>query len=150
MPLERLFTELNTSSDGLTSEEAKARLKKLGFNMLVEKKQASVFYKFAVHFKDLFGILLLVASALAAIGGMPELSIGILAVVLINVFFSLFQESRAETAMQTLKNWMPEYAKVIRGGELNKILVKEIVPGDIIVLEEGDRGAAEGGLMRGF
>jgi Ca2+-transporting ATPase len=150
MPLERLFTELNTSSDGLTSEEAKARLKKHGFNMLVEKKQASVFYKFAVHFKDLFGILLLVASVLAAIGGMPELSLGILGVVLINVFFSMFQESRAEKAMQTLKHWMPEYAKVIRNGELTKILVKEIVPGDIIFLEEGDRVPADARLIEAF
>src|SRR4030067_719305 len=143
MPLERLFTELNTSSVGLTSEEAKARLKKFGFNMLVEKKQASILYKFAVHFKDLFGILLLVGSVLAAIGGMPELSLGIFGVVLINVFFSMFQESRAEKAMQTLKHWMPEYAKVMRNGELTKILVKEIVPGDIIFLDEGDRVPAD-------
>jgi Ca2+-transporting ATPase len=87
MPLERLFDELKTSPEGLTSEEAIARLKNCGFNMLVEKKQASIIHKFVVHFKDLFGILLLVASVLAAIGEMPELSIGILLVVLINVFF---------------------------------------------------------------
>ena len=150
MPLERLFDELKTSSEGLTSDEAKPRLKKYGFNMLVEKKQASIIYKFAVHFKDLFGILLLVASVLAAIGEMPELSIGILGVVLINVFFSMFQESRAEKAMQTLKHWMPEYAKVVRNGELTKILVKEIVPGDIISLEEGDRVPADARLIEAF
>ncbi|HJW65929.1 MAG TPA: cation-transporting P-type ATPase [Candidatus Bathyarchaeia archaeon] len=150
MPLERLFDELKTSPEGLTSEEAKARLKTYGFNMLVEKKQASIIYKFAVHFKDLFGILLLVASVLAAIGEMPELSIGILAVVLINVFFSMFQESRAEKAMQTLKNWMPEYAKVMRNSELTKILVKEIVPGDIIFLDEGDRVPADARLIEAF
>ncbi len=150
MPLERLFDELKTSHEGLTSEEAKARLKTYGFNMLVEKKQASIIYKFAIHFKDLFGILLLVASVLAAIGEMPELSIGILAVVLINVFFSMFQESRAEKAMQTLKNWMPEYAKVMRNGELTKILVKEIVPGDIIFLDEGDRVPADARLIEAF
>src|SRR4030066_1948215 len=150
MPLEGLFSEMNTSPDGLTSEEAKARLKKFGFNMLVEKKQASILYKFAVHFKDLFGILLLVGSVLAAIGGMPELSLGIFGVVLINVFFSLFQESRAEKAMQTLKHWMPEHAKVVRNGELTKIPVKEIVLGDIIFLEEGDRVPADAGLMEAF
>ena len=150
MPLERLFDELKTSHEGITSGEAKARLKTYGFNMLVEKKQASIIYRFAVHFKDLFGILLLVASVLAAIGEMPELSIGILAVVLINVFFSMFQESRAEKAMQTLKNWMPEYAKVMRNGELTKILVKEIVPGDIIFLDEGDRVPADARLIEAF
>ena len=150
MPLQELFDELNTSPNGLTTVEALQRLKTHGFNMLIEKKQTSIIYRLIGHFKDLFGILLLVASALAAIGGMPELSIGILAVVLLNVFFSLFQESRAEKAMQTLKNWMPEYAKVIRGSELTKILVKEIVPGDIIVLEEGDRVPADARLTEAF
>src|SRR3989339_2017392 len=146
MPLQELFDELNTSPNGLTSVEALQRLKTNGFNMLIEKKQASIFYRLLVHFKDLFGILLLVASVLAFIGGMSELSIGILAVVLINVFFSLFQESRAEKAMETLKNWMPEFAKVIRDGELKKISVKEIVPGDVVFLEEGDRVPADARL----
>ena len=150
MPLQELFDELNTSLNGLTTEEAGKRLKTYGFNMLVEKKPASIFYKFLTHFKDLFGILLLIASVLAAVGGMPELSIAILAVVLLNVFFSLVQESRAEKAMQTLKNWMPEYAKVVRNGELTKILVKEIVPGDVIVLEEGDRVPADARLTEEF
>jgi magnesium-transporting ATPase (P-type) len=150
MPLQELFEELKTSSSGLTSDDAKERLKTYGSNMLTEKRQASVFYKLLTHFKDLFGILLLIASVLAAVGGMPELSIAILAVVLINVFFSLVQETRAEKAMQTLRNWMPEYAKVIRSGELTKILVKEIVPGDIIVLEEGDRVPADARLVAAF
>ena len=67
-----------------------------------------------------------------------------------NIFFSLFQESRAEKAMATLKSWMPEYAKVLREGELEKILVKEIVPGDIILLEEGDRVPADARLIEAF
>jgi calcium-translocating P-type ATPase len=150
MLLDELFDALHTNASGLTTEEAKVRLKKYGFNMLVEKKQFSTIYKLAIHFKDLFGVLLLVASVLAAIGGMPELSIGILGVVLINIFFSLLQESRAEKAMQTLKNWMPEYAKVFRDGELTKVLVKEIVPGDIILLEEGDRVPADARLIEAF
>ena len=150
MLLDELFDALNTKPSGLTTEEAKVRLKKYGFNMLIEKKQFSILYKLLVHFKDLFGVLLLVASVLAAIGGMPELSIGILGVVFINIFFSLLQESRAEKAMQTLKNWMPEYARVFRDGELTKVLVKEIVPGDIIFLEEGDRVPADARLIEAF
>jgi potassium/sodium efflux P-type ATPase len=150
MLLDELFNALNTNASGLTTEEAKVRLKKYGFNMLVEKKQFSILYKLPVYFKDLFGVLLLVASVLAAIGGMPELSIGILGVVFINIFFSLLQESRAEKAMQTLKNWMPEYARVFRDGELTKVLVKEIVPGDIIFLEEGDRVPADARLIEAF
>ncbi len=145
-----VFKDLNTSVEGLTSDEAKARLKKHGSNMLIEKKQVPLLVKFIKHFRDLFGILLLVASFLSFISGSPELSIIILAVVLMNIFFSLFQESRAEKAMATLKSWMPEYAKVMRDGELRKILVKEIVPGDIIHLDEGDRVPADARLIEAF
>ncbi len=150
MRLKELFDTLNVSPEGLTTEEAKLRLKKYGFNMLVEKKATPLLYKFITHFKDLFGILLLFASVLSAVSRMWELSLIILGVVLINIFFSLFQEARAEKAMQTLRHWMPENAKVIRNGELQKILVKEIVPGDIIVLEEGDRVPADARLIEAF
>jgi Ca2+-transporting ATPase len=150
MRLKKLFDTLNVSPEGLTTEEAKKRLKQHGFNTLVEKKATPFSYKFLVHFKDLFGILLLFASVLSAVSGMWELSLIILGVVLLNIFFSLFQEARAEKAMQTLRHWMPEYAKVIRNGELQKILVREIVPGDIIVLEEGDRVPADARLIEAF
>ncbi len=150
MRLKELFCALNVSPEGLTTEEAKKRLEKHGFNTLVEKKSTPFSYKFIVHFKDLFGILLLFASVLSAVSSMWELSLIILGVVLLNIFFSLFQEARAEKAMQTLRHWMPEYAKVIRDGELRRILVREIVPGDIVVLEEGDRVPADGRLVEAF
>ncbi len=150
MPLDEVFRDLETSPAGLTSEEAKARLKKYGLNTLYEKKQAPFLYKFIKHFKDLFGILLLFASALSAISGSIELALIILAVVFVNIFVSLFQESRAEKAMETLKSWMPEYAKVFRDGELKRISVKEIVPGDIVFLEEGDRVPADARLIEAF
>ncbi|MCW4007004.1 MAG: cation-transporting P-type ATPase [Candidatus Bathyarchaeota archaeon] len=150
LSLNEVFDALDSSPDGLTSEEAKSRLKKHGLNKLEEKKQVPLIYKFIKHFKDLFGLLLIFASFLSFISGNPQISIIILAVVFMNIFFSLFQESRAEKAMATLKSWMPEYAKVIRGGELQKILVREIVPGDIIVLEEGDRVPADARLIEAF
>jgi len=150
MPLNEVFDSLNASPDGLSSEEAKARLKKYGPNMLVEKRQTPLLFKFITHFKDLFGVLLLFASALSALSGNPELALIILAVVFVNIFVSLFQESRAEKAMQTLKSWMPQYAKVIRNGELEKISVRDIVPGDVVVLEEGDRVPADARLIEAF
>jgi Ca2+-transporting ATPase len=109
-------------------------------------------YKFFKHFKDLFGILLLFAAALsiASSPNEPGLGLIILAVVFVNIFVSMFQESRAETAMATLKNWMPEYAKVIRDHELSQISVKELVPGDIILLEKGDRVPADARLIEAF
>jgi Ca2+-transporting ATPase len=150
MRLKEVFDALDASPKGLTTEETKARLKKYGFNTLVEKKNRRFTYKLLSHFKDLFGILLLFASALSAISGLWQLSLIILGVVLLNIFVSLFQESRAEKAMQTLKHWMPEYAKVMRDGELQKVLVKKIVPGDIIVLEAGDRVPADARLITAF
>ena len=150
MRLKEVFDALDASPKGLTTEDAQARLKKHGFNMLVEKKGRGFSYKFLSHFKDLFGVLLLFASALSAFSGLWQLSLIILGVVLLNIFFSLFQESRAEKAMQTLRHWMPEYAKVFRDGELRKVLVREIVPGDVIVLEAGDRVPADARLITAF
>ncbi len=150
MPIEEVFTDLGASSNGLSSEEAKKRLKKYGYNKLTEKRQIPLIHKFVKHLRDLFGILLLVAAVLSYISGSPELALIILGVVFLNIFVSMFQESRAEKAMETLKSWMPEYAKVIRDGELKRILVKEIVPGDIIYLEEGDRVPADARLLEAF
>ena len=98
----------------------------------------------------MFGVLLLFAAVLSYISGSPELALIILGVVFLNIFVSMFQESRAEKAMDTLKSWMPEYAKVIRDGELKRIIVKEIVPGDIVYLEEGDRVPADARLIEAF
>jgi Ca2+-transporting ATPase len=144
---EEIFAVLNTSPKGLTSDEAEKRLAKYGLNMLVEKKHGSIVYKFVANLKDLFSVLLLFASFLAAVGEMPQLSLIIIGVVLVNAIFGLFQEWRAEKAIETLRGWMPEYAKVFRDGELNKILVTQLVPGDIIDLEEGDRVPADARLI---
>ena len=70
--------------------------------------------------------------------------------VFVNIFVGIFQESRAEKAIATLKSWMPEFAKVWRDGELKKISVSEIVPGDIVSLEEGDRVPADARLIEAF
>jgi P-type Ca2+ transporter type 2C len=150
MPIDKVFEDLSTSTNGLTSEDARQRLKKYGYNKLSEKRQVPFIHKFIRNLKDLFGILLLVAAVLSYISGSPELALIILGVVLVNIFVSIFQESRAEKAMETLKSWMPEYAKVIRDGELKKISVREIVPGDIIFLEEGDRVPADARLIEAF
>ncbi len=148
--VKEVFKALSSSPSGLTSEEAGRRLVQYGPNVLLEKKHVPIAFKFLALLKDLFSILLLFASLLAALGNMWELSYIILAVVLVNTVFSLFQEWRAEKAMDTLKSWMPEYAKVIRDGELRKVLVKELVPGDVIALEEGDRVPADARLVEAY
>ncbi len=150
LPVEKVFEDLQTSPEGLSSEEAKLRLKKYGQNKLTERRQLPFISKFVKHLRDLFGILLMFAAVLSFLSDSPSLGFIILAVVFVNIFVSLFQESRAEKAMETLKSWMPEYAKVVRDGELSKTAVNEIVPGDIIVLEEGDRVPADARLIEAF
>ena len=149
LPVNEVLQELKTSNDGLTTAEAQLRLKKYGYNELVEKKQAPLIFKFIRHLRDLFGILLLVAAVLSFPTN-PSLGLIIVAVVFVNIFVGIFQESRAEKAMATLKSWMPQFAKVIRDGEVKKIPVREIVPGDIVILEEGDRVPADARLIEAF
>jgi magnesium-transporting ATPase (P-type) len=148
--VKELFESLQTSAKGLSSQEADVRLVKYGPNILLEKKRTPVAYKFLVQLKDLFGVLLLIAALLAALTNAMDMSFTIFAVVLVNAVLSLFQEWRAEKAMETLKSWMPEYSKVIRDGELKKMLVKDLVPGDIIVLEDGDRVPADARLITAY
>ncbi len=150
MPVKKVFEVLETSPSGLTSKESSRRLVKYGPNILIEKKKSPLIYSFFSHLKDLFSVLLLFASLLAAFSNMLDLGIIIFVVVLVNTFFSIFQEWRAEEAMKTLKSWMPMNAKVFRDGELKKIMGKDLVPGDVIVLEEGDRVPADGRLIEAF
>ena len=149
MHVNEVFESLQSSASGLSMEEAKKRLVTYGPNVLVEKKHVSIIYRFAANLKDLFSVLLLFASLLALFVDW-KMSIIILAVVLVNTVFSLFQEWRAEKAMETLKSWMPEYTRVFRDGELRKILVRDLVPGDVIVLEEGDRVPADARLFEAY
>ncbi len=150
MPIEEVYIDLGASPNGLGTEEAKQRLRKYGYNKLIEKRQIPLVRKFVSHLRDLFGILLLFAAFLSYISGTPQLALIILGVVFLNIFVSMFQESRAEKAIETLKSWMPEYAKVIRDGELKRIFVREIVPGDVVFLEEGDRVPADARLIQAF
>ncbi|MEM3587090.1 MAG: HAD-IC family P-type ATPase, partial [Candidatus Jordarchaeaceae archaeon] len=150
LPVSEVYNALGTSPKGLTSSEVKNRLQTYGPNKLVERKRKSVVYRFFMNFRDLFSILLVFAGVLSAVGGMLEMSLVIFIVVLVNTLFSLFQEWRAEKAMEVLKHWVPEYAKVIRNGVLEKVLVEELVPGDLIVLEEGDRVPADARVVEAF
>ena len=127
MPIEEVFEDLKTSPEGLTSQEAKLRLKKYGYNKLSEKRQIPFIYKFIKHLtRSIWHFADLLQLSYPTLAAALELGIIILAVVFVNIFVSIFQESRAEKAMETLKSWMPEYAKVIRDGELKKIQLEKL------------------------
>jgi len=147
---EEVFSELGSAPVGLSREEAKSRLKKYGPNEIKEIKKTNLPLRFLANFTNFFALLLWFGGGLSFIGGMPELGWAIFAVICINAVFSFWQEYKAEKATEALKKILPSYAKVIRNGEYLKILSSELVPGDLVVLEEGDNISADGRLIEEF
>lgn len=147
---EEIYKELDTSSKGLTNDEARLRVQKYGYNEITEVKKSSLIAKFLSNFTNLLAILLWLASILAFIGGMPELGFTIILVIIINALFSFWQEFKAEQATESLKKMLPQYVKVIRNGCTVQIIAKELVPGDLISLEEGDHVPADARLIEAF
>lgn len=105
------------------------------------------FARFFSYLRDGFSVLLLAASALSFISGAPVVGAVILAIVIVNSYVSVLQEVRAEKAMDALKNWVPESAKALRDGRLQKISARDLVPGDVISLDQGDRVPADARLL---
>lgn len=147
---EEVLKELNTSEKGLNGEEAKRRLEKYGKNELKEAAKKSFLARFLNQMKDVMIIVLLVAAAVSAAIAIARKEYSelidsgiILLIVLINAFIGLAQESKAEAALEALKNMNKPLAKVLRDGEIVKINSSEIVVGDIVMLEAGDTVPAD-------
>ncbi|MHB8841743.1 MAG: cation-translocating P-type ATPase [Candidatus Aquicultor sp.] len=150
MTAEDAYRELETSPRGITDEQASAKLQEYGPNKLPEAKRRSLIFSFLANLYNLLAILLWVGGILALIAGLPELAYAIFVVIIVNAIFAFFQEFKAEKATEALKQLLPSYAKVLRGGEVKRILSEEVVPGDILVLEEGDNIPADGRLIDAF
>jgi len=155
--IEDLFKELQTGPEGLSDEEAKRRLLKTGLNVLPKGKKTSLARKIISQFKNMFNILLLVASFLSFLSGFTsndptsvQMGLAIFVVVVLNTIFSLFQEYRAEKAVQVIRSLIPTKTKAIRDGQMREIDVTDVVPGDILAFEEGDRVPADLRLISAF
>jgi len=144
---DEVMERFNLSLKGLTTEEVEKRQKQYGLNIIKKRKSRSLLTRFFFTLRDWFTILLIVASLLSFIGAMWQLAYVILIIVFLNAALSLFQEYRAEKAMEALKTYIPEYTKAIRNGKLQQILVKDLIPGDLILLQGGDRVPADGRLI---
>ena len=138
---EEVLKSLDTSIDGLSTAQAKERLDAYGYNELDEGEKRSLLSKFIDQFKDLMIIILLVAAALSVITegmhGLTDACI-ILAVVVLNAAFGVYQEGQAEAAIEALKNMSSPLARVRRDGNVVEIDSRELVPGDIVLIEAGD------------
>lgn len=132
---------LQSSREGLSTAEAQKRLDEYGYNELEEGQKRGLLAKFLDQFKDLMIIILLVAAALSVITegteGLTDALI-ILAVVILNAAFGVYQEGQAEAAIEALKDMSSQIARVRRDGHVVEIDSRELVPGDIVMLEAGD------------
>ena len=160
LPEEAVYEELGTSPKGLAADEAFARLEKHGPNTLPAKVGRPVIFKFLDQFTSLFAIMLEVAALLTFVAAMLStgagrqdninVTIAILGVVLLNATIGFFQEYRAEKATEALQKMVPANAKAVRGGEVAIVAAADLVPGDIIVLEEGDSISADARVVRQY
>jgi Ca2+-transporting ATPase len=142
-----VFTTLQSSPQGLSTQEAQERLRQNGPNELPEPPRRHLWLRFLDQLTHFMALLLWVAGILAFVSGTPELGWAIWAVIWINALFSFSQEFQAERAMAALKNVLPAQSKVYRDGNLIVIPARELVPGDLMELEEGDRISADARLI---
>ena len=160
LPDDAVFAAQRTSPQGLTEDEAFARLAKHGKNVLPAKVSRPIIFKFIDQFTSLFAIMLEAAAVLVFIAAMLStgasrqdninVTIAILAVVLLNATIGFFQEYKAEKANEALQKLVPANAKAIRDGEVTIVAAADLVPGDIIALEEGDSISADARLVRQY
>jgi len=147
VPAEKTYGMLGTSRKGLSEEEAARRLAAYGENVLTAKKPKPMWMRFAAHLVNMFAILLWVATVLSFLSDQAALGFAIIAVILLNAVFAFVQEFRAEKAIEALKNMLPPKAKVIRDGQMHEIEARSLVPGDVMVVEEGDLISADARLV---
>jgi P-type Ca2+ transporter type 2C len=142
-----VFVSQKTCLEGLSGNEAAERLRRTGPNTLQEVKGKPLWIKFLINFTHLMAILLWIAGIVALFAQMPQLAISIWAVNVINGIFSFWQEYRAEKATVAMRRLLPVTARVRRDGEERRVPAQDLVPGDIILLSEGDRVSADSRLV---
>src|SRR5512134_128987 len=155
-PVDEVLATLGTDARlGLSVAEARARLESYGRNELAAEKPVSAWKKFLAQFQDVLVILLLAATMISAglwvyerETALPYEAIAILAVVLLNAIIGYIQQARAEEAVLALRQMSAAHANVVRGGERQSIPAAEVVPGDIILIDEGDTIPADARLIQ--
>jgi potassium/sodium efflux P-type ATPase len=147
LSIEAVYESLETTINGLADREAKQRLSQFGANELPIAIQRPLWLKFTDQLTHFMALLLWVAGILAFVSGTPALGWAIWAVILINALFSFWQEFQAERALSALNKVLPMQVKVYRDGTLQQILARELVRGDVMQLEEGDRISADARLV---
>lgn len=162
LSVEEIEEIIGTNTEkGLTEDKAAQRLEKYGANELERREGISAWKIFISQFKDFLVYLLFFAIAISILVGIYELTQGnpasefldavvIFIILIINAILGFYQEFKAEKSLESLKKMAPHDAKVKRDGKVRKIDVKNIVPGDIILLDEGDKVPADARLFKAY
>lgn len=133
-----VLKQLDSSADGLTSSQVQERQQKFAKNVLAAKKHTTLLQKFIAQFKDMMIIILIAAALVAMLAGEVFDALIIFLVVLLNAIFGVFQEAKAENAIDALQEMTTPTTRVRRNGVVTQIKSEELVPGDIVLLEAGD------------
>ena len=141
------LVHLESSTQGLTDAEARQRFERWGANQLREKAPRPVWLKFLDQFKNLLVLVLIGAAALAGAIGDTKDAVVILVVIVLNAGLGFYQEHRAEATLAALKQMLARHARVRRGGEVLQVGAEALVPGDIVLLEAGDRVPADARVL---
>lgn len=147
---EEALTELQATREGLTEEKARALLAEKGENALQEGKKKKVWQVFLEQFCDLLVIILIAAAVISMFSGNLESTIVIIAVIIMNAVLGTVQHQKAEKSLDSLKSMSAPTAKVMRGGRKTEIPSREVVPGDILLLEAGDLVVADGRILNNY
>ncbi len=150
MSKQEVLDTLGVTSDGLPSDKARELLEKNGKNVLDEGKKKSVLQVFLSQFVDFLVIILIIAAIISMFSGNIESTIVIFAVIILNAILGTVQHIKAEKSLESLKSLSSPSAKVIRDGQKIEIDSKDVVEGDIIVLEAGDLIVADGRIINNY
>ena len=145
-----VLKNFNVTKEGLTDKQVAESIEKNGYNELTEKRKKSLLIVFLEQFKDLLVVILIIAGILSIITGNVESTIVIFAVIILNAILGTVQHVKAEKSLDSLKALSSPNAKVIRNGVKLEIPSREVVPGDILILEAGDLVVADGRIIENF
>lgn len=145
-----VYKALDTSPDGLSSGEVAARQELYGLNVLVEEAKPSHLRRFLSHVTHPLAILLWIAGGISFGVREPVLGLVIWILVLVNAWFSFWREYRAELAMDALRRLLPVHTRVVRKGIQTRVPAPDIVPGDVLILEEGDHIPADARVVEEY
>ncbi len=149
--VKEVVKEFKTSqNEGLTGKEAEKRLAKYGQNVISKEKKKSLILKFFSYFVDIFSLLLLVAAFISFLFG-GEMgyrdALVITGIIFLNTIIEFIQEYKAEKIVEALRKILPRKAQILRDGKEIEVLASDIVPGDILILDEGDEIPADGRII---